>query len=149
MHFASRCYRSWLLLSWLIGALLLPSASATHLKLFVLTGQSNSLGTTDGDGADPSPGTDPADREVRFYWHNLANATKSLGDSGGEFTTLREQQGGFYKGSATHWGRKSALVAACISQGCGTLASLKPAEAAAAIRSGPRPPPTTTCMTTS
>ena len=77
---------------------------AAHLKLFVLTGQSNSLGTTDGDGAEPSPGTDAADKEVRFFWHNLANAAKSLGDSGGAFTTLREQQGGFYKGSATHWG---------------------------------------------
>ena len=104
MRFASRDSRSWLLLSCLIGALLIPSASAAHLKLFVLTGQSNSLGTTDGNGADPSLCPDPADREVRFYWHNLANATKSLGDSGGEFTTLREQQGGFYKGSATHWG---------------------------------------------
>lgn len=100
----SQYRRSWLLLSWLLGALLLPSASAAHLKLFVLTGQSNSLGTTDGDGADPGPGTGPADQAVRFFWHNLANATKSLGDSGGEFTTLREQQGGFYKGSATHWG---------------------------------------------
>ncbi len=104
MRFVSQYHRSWLLLSWLLGALLLPSASAAHLKLFVLTGQSNSLGTTDGDGADPGPGPDPADQEVRFFWHNLANATKSLGDSGGEFTTLREQQGGFYKGSATHWG---------------------------------------------
>lgn len=104
MRFVSQRHRSWLLLSWLVGALLLSSASAAHLKLFVLTGQSNSLGTTDGDGADPSPGTDPADQEVHFYWHNLANATKSLGDSGGGFTTLREQQGGFYKGSATHWG---------------------------------------------
>ena len=80
------------------------TARATHLKLVILTGQSNSLGTTDGDGADPSPGADAADKDVRFCWHNLANAAKSLGDSGGAFTTLREQQGGFYKGSATHWG---------------------------------------------
>lgn len=93
-----------ILLSWVLGGLLISTASAAHLKLFVLTGQSNSLGTTDGDGADSSPGADPADKEVRFYWHNLANAARSLGDSGGEFTTLREQQGGYYKGSATHWG---------------------------------------------
>lgn len=104
MRLVSKHHCSWLLLSWLMGALLLPAASAAHLKLFVLTGQSNSLGTTDGDGAASSPEPDPADQEVRFFWHNLANATKSLGDSGGEFTTLREQQGGFYKGSATHWG---------------------------------------------
>ncbi len=90
----------------LLAALLLVTASAraAHVKLFVLTGQSNSLGTTDGDGAEPSPGADAADKEVRFFWHNLANVAKSLGDSGGAFTTLREQQGGFYKGSATHWG---------------------------------------------
>ncbi len=80
------------------------TARAAHLKLVILTGQSNSLGTTDGDGAEPSPGADAADKDVRFCWHNLANAAKSLGDSGGAFTTLREQQGGFYKGSATHWG---------------------------------------------
>ena len=90
----------------LLAALLLVTAPAraAHVKLFVLTGQSNSLGTTDGDGAEPSPGADAADKEVRFFWHNLANVAKSLGDSGGAFTTLREQQGGFYKGSATHWG---------------------------------------------
>ena len=80
------------------------TARAAHLKLVILTGQSNSLGTTDGDGAEPSPGADAADKDVRFCWHNLANAAKSLGDSGGAFTTLREQQGGFYKGSATHCG---------------------------------------------
>lgn len=109
MRFVYQRLRSWLLLSLLVGTLSLPSASAAHLKLFVLTGQSNSLGTTDGDGGDPAPGSDPTDQEVRFFWHNLANATKSLGDSGGEFTTLREQQGGFYKGSATHWGPEIGL----------------------------------------
>lgn len=98
---------NWQLLSSLLAATLVlvaTPARAAHLKLFVLTGQSNSLGTTDGDGAEPSPGADPADAAVRFFWHNLASAGKSLGDSGGAFATLREQQGGFYKGSATHWG---------------------------------------------
>ena len=53
----------------LLAALLLVTASAraAHVKLFVLTGQSNSLGTTDGDGAEPSPGADAADKEVRFF----------------------------------------------------------------------------------
>lgn len=103
--FAHRLGRA-LSLGLLLGALFVTTASvrAAHLKLFILTGQSNSLGTTDGDGAEPSPGADPADAAVRFYWHNLASVAKSLGDSGGTFTTLREQQGGFYKGSATHWG---------------------------------------------
>ncbi len=82
----------------------LSRAEATHYKLFVLTGQSNSLGVTNGGEADSSIGFDPADAGIKFAWHNVVSATKSLGDSGGVFTTLQEQQGGFYTGSATHWG---------------------------------------------
>ena len=77
---------------------------AKHYQLFVLTGQSNSLGVTNGGESDPTIGTDPADSEILFYWDNVANATTSLGDSGGEFKSLQETQGGFYNGSATHWG---------------------------------------------
>ncbi len=77
---------------------------AAHIKLFVLTGQSNSLGTTNAGESDPTPGSDPADLHIRFFWHNWADATTSLGDSGGVFTALQSQQGGFYSGSATHWG---------------------------------------------
>ena len=95
----------------LLAQMAAPHAAepARHYKLFVLTGQSNSLGTTNGGEDDPTPGSDPADAHIRFFWHNLANASKSLGDSGGEFTTLREQQGGFYKGCATHWGPEIAF----------------------------------------
>ena len=92
------------LLIALFAALLCPTADAAHYKLFVLTGQSNSLGTTNGGEADTSPGTDPADAHVKFFWHNWADATTSLGDSGGVFTSLQSQQGGYYAGSATHWG---------------------------------------------
>ena len=81
-----------------------PSAHAAHYRLFVLTGQSNSLGTTNAGEADPSPGTDPADAHVSFFWQNWVNATTPLGDSGGVFTKLQSQQGGAYPGSATHWG---------------------------------------------
>ncbi|SHK20106.1 protein of unknown function [Rubritalea squalenifaciens DSM 18772] len=80
------------------------SALAEHYKLFVLTGQSNSLGVTNFGEADPTSGSDPADDHVKFYWHNVASATTSLGDSGGVFTSLQDQQGGYYPGSATHWG---------------------------------------------
>ena len=79
-------------------------AHAAHYRLFVLTGQSNSLGTTNAGEADPSPGSDPADGHVLFYWHNWVDATTSLGGSGGAFTSLQAQQGGYYAGSATHWG---------------------------------------------
>lgn len=81
----------------------------THYKLFVLTGQSNSLGNTAGGETDPSPGSDPADAHVKFYWHNRVDATTSLGDSGGVFTTLQAQQGGYYSGNSTHWGPEIAF----------------------------------------
>ncbi len=74
------------------------------MKLFVLTGQSNSLGVTNGGELDPASGDDPADEHVEFLWHNVADASTSLGASGGVFTTLQDQQGGFYAGRATHWG---------------------------------------------
>jgi len=82
----------------------IPSAFGAHHRVFILTGQSNSLGTTNGTEADPSPGSDAADARVKFFWHNVADATTSIGDSGGLFTTLQAQQGGHYPGSATHWG---------------------------------------------
>jgi lysophospholipase L1-like esterase len=81
-----------------------PIARAAHLRLFVLTGQSNSLGTTNAGEPDLTPGSDPADAHIRFYWHNWADATTSLGDSAGQFVPLQAQQGGYYAGSATHWG---------------------------------------------
>ena len=79
-------------------------ASGKHYKLFVLTGQSNSLGTTAGGEADPTSGSDPADQHVKFFWHNVVDAAESLGDSGGVWTSLQDQQGGKYPVSATHWG---------------------------------------------
>ncbi len=86
------------------GLVCTAPAEAAHYKLFVLTGQSNSLGTTNGGEADPTPGSDPADAHIPFYWENWANATTSLGTSTNRFTALMQQQGGYYAGSATHWG---------------------------------------------
>ncbi|MFT5131430.1 MAG: hypothetical protein ACI8W8_005066, partial [Rhodothermales bacterium] len=91
--------------------------ASNHLKLFVLTGQSNSLGTTAGGEADPEPGADSADSQVRFFWHNVANEKTSLGDSGGVFTDLRSQQGGHYPGSATHWGPEFGFARAAYRSG--------------------------------
>ena len=84
--------------------ILMGLAEAKHYMLFVLTGQSNSLGTTEGGEGDPTSGSDPADAHVKFFWHNVADASTSLGDSGGAWTSLQDQQGGFYPGSATHCG---------------------------------------------
>ncbi|MFO1491653.1 MAG: sialate O-acetylesterase [Kiritimatiellia bacterium] len=75
-----------------------PLAAATPAKktVYILTGQSNSLGATYGDETDKLPGTDPADREVAFWWNNFADAGVSIGDCGGVFTGLRAQQGMYY-----------------------------------------------------
>ena len=58
----------------------LSIADAGHFKVFILTGQSNSIGTTNCAETDISPGTDPADSRVKFFWSNVADATTSLGD---------------------------------------------------------------------
>ena len=87
-----------------LAALLPQTAMATHYKLFVLTGQSNSLGTTNGGETDPTSGSDPSDQHVLFAWDNFDTSSVSFNSSGGVFTTLQDQPGGEYGGSATHWG---------------------------------------------
>lgn len=96
--------RSFLLLAALALVWTTPFVQAGHYKLFVLTGQSNSLGTTNGGEVDPTSGADPADTHIKFYWHNVADAETTIGTSGGVFKPLQDQQGGVYAGSATHWG---------------------------------------------
>lgn len=111
-----------------IAALLgfaIPQASAAHYRVFVVTGQSNSLGTTNGTETDTSPGTDAADPRVRFFWHNVADATTSIGSSGGAFTTLQAQQGGYYAGSATHWGPEIGFARTLVRAGAGNIAIIK------------------------
>ncbi len=72
---------------------------AKHLKVFVLTGQSNSLGTTaDPEEKDVSPGEDPLDGSIPFFWCNRSTRAGDglsvlYGDSGGKITNLQAQQG--------------------------------------------------------
>ena len=80
------------------------TASAGHFKLYVLTGQSNSLSTSNGTETDKSPGSEPADAQVKFWWENWAGAGILIGNSTNHITPLLVQQGGYYAGSATHWG---------------------------------------------
>jgi hypothetical protein len=84
-----------------------PPVSATppvfttgrRLKVFVLTGQSNSLGTTEDLGdKDITPGKDPLDEQIPFFWANRSSRVgdgyaRLYGDSGGKIVTLRAQQG--------------------------------------------------------
>lgn len=109
----------------LLFAITTGLAHAAHLKLFVLTGQSNSLGTTNGGEAALGPGDDPADSRIQFFWHNVASDSVALGDSGGAFTSLRVQQGGFYKGSATHWGPEIGFGRAAYRSGLRDFAIIK------------------------
>jgi hypothetical protein len=82
----------------LIAGLMIPSAQAVDFDVYILTGQSNSLGTTSLE-TPFDPGTDPADTTTEFFWSNV-NASNTVyppvlyGDSGGAITTLQMQQGG-------------------------------------------------------
>lgn len=70
-----------------------------QVKIFVLTGQSNSLGTTADPGeSEISPGEDPLDAEIPFFWCNRSTRAGDgpavlYGDSSGSIVSLRAQQG--------------------------------------------------------
>lgn len=83
-----------------VGAFTAPtSLIAAHYKVYVLTGQSNSLGTTNQGTDDPStPGTDTVDASIPFFWSNRSTSggdgpSGIIGDSAGQITTLQTQQG--------------------------------------------------------
>ena len=67
------------------------------VAVFVLTGQSNSLGTTsDPKENDITPGTDLLDAKIPFFWSNVGardGRSALILDSGGKIATLRAQQG--------------------------------------------------------
>ena len=77
------------------------SSAAQSFDVYILTGQSNSLGTTRFDGersADYGPGADESDQSVSFFWSNVhASNTgyppKLYGDSDGKIVPLTMQQG--------------------------------------------------------
>ena len=86
-------------------------AAGKTLRIFVLTGQSNGLGTpatTETNMILPKVLAHPADTNVPFFWDNTADNTPAgdaaLGDSGGQWTNICPQLGGYYNYSAEHWG---------------------------------------------
>ena len=90
-------------------------------KVFVLTGQSNSLGTTaDTSTADNSPGEHPADAHVRFFWNNRSTRAgdglaTSIGNSDGVIQDLVVQQG---EGkNKTFWGPEFGFARALYDSG--------------------------------
>lgn len=92
----------------MLGTVVLAAATvpaqAKHYRLFLLTGQSNSLGTTAGDAFDPAEEKNPADQDVLIFWSNRADTDVALGNSGGEFKPLAAQQGGVFTNCPIHWG---------------------------------------------
>ncbi|HEX5223248.1 MAG TPA: exo-alpha-sialidase [Verrucomicrobiae bacterium] len=92
-------------------SLLAGAAQAKTLRLFVLTGQSNSLGTpttnTEAMMVLPRVQSHHAEEQVPFYWDNTADGTPAgdvgLGASSG-WTNICLQQGDYYPYSADHWG---------------------------------------------
>ena len=74
-------------------------ASAQRVRIFILTGQSNSLGTTgDQQEKDITPGESPWDAHIPFFWANRSTRVKDRAsplydDSGGKIVSLRAQKG--------------------------------------------------------
>ena len=63
--------------------------------VYVLTGQSNSLGTSDDPArcGELPPAADASDRSVHFWWSNVESADVAYGDSCSKITALQVQQG--------------------------------------------------------
>jgi hypothetical protein len=83
------------------------------ISVFVLTGQSNSLGTTeDPQESDITPGTDPLDARIPFFWANRFSPTTDanaplVGGSDGKIVPLCAQQG--RNGNTIVWGPEIAF----------------------------------------
>jgi hypothetical protein len=91
------------------------TARADHLRVYILTGQSNSLGTTELEGDEFGAGTHPADAKTRFFWSNPKstgsadpNTIVLHGDSSGEIRTLQMQQGNGV--NPTFWGPEIGMA---------------------------------------
>lgn len=78
-------------------------AQAADIDVYILTGQSNSLGTTNLES--PSdPGVHPADSQTDFFWANASGGSSSniayppalSSSSGGAITSLQVQGGPFW-----------------------------------------------------
>ncbi len=99
------------------------------LDVFVLTGQSNSLGTVDPrDIREPGPIESHQDPQVPFFWSNRStragdgNSTL-IGNSGGKFVSLRAQQG---EGSnPVFWGPEIGFSRSLIDAGHQDFAIIK------------------------
>lgn len=81
----------------MLGLTAEASLHAAAFDVYVLTGQSNSLGTTALDSSH-TPGVHSADAQTSFFWSNVSASNTAYpptlyGSSGGAITTLQVQQG--------------------------------------------------------
>ncbi|MFN3166211.1 MAG: sialate O-acetylesterase [Phycisphaeraceae bacterium] len=78
-----------------------PTGHAGHFDVYILTGQSNALGTTALENADPDaygPGEHAADTHTLLFWSNVKSTNAAYppalyGDSDAALSTLAPQQG--------------------------------------------------------
>lgn len=103
------------------------------LDVFILTGQSNSLGTVDPADVDsPLPPPSSADKAIPFFWSNRSTrpgptADHLLGTSGGRFLSLQPQQG---EGSnPVFWGPEISFARSLYASGKHNFAVVKASRA--------------------
>lgn len=120
--------------------LLAPAVGlAVEYDVYILTGQSNSLGTTGSGDSLMSPGADEVDGQTAVFWSNVTSSNTAYpptlyGDSAGGLTTLRVQQGdggvnptfwgpefGFARTLATLGGRDMLVIKASRGGGSNAL----------------------------
>lgn len=97
-----------------IAAGTVAARADTGVDVYVLTGQSNMLGTTAAADPLPEPGGKGSDAATRIFWSNVSPANRDwpprlLGDSGGRFMPLAVQQGDGGE-NATFWGPEFGLA---------------------------------------
>ena len=91
-----------------ISLLVVMQTPAAPVDVYIFTGQSNALGTTELETADSYPHPHPADAAIRMFWSNVT-ADNSLyppklyGNSAGRFAPLQIQQGDG-KANPRFWG---------------------------------------------
>ncbi|MCA9241813.1 MAG: hypothetical protein KDA37_16500 [Planctomycetales bacterium] len=109
-HQSRQCRNLW------IAPLLLccgATSSGFELDVYIITGQSNSLGTTSLE-VSAGPGEHAADTQTEFYWSNVRSTNVGYppalyGDSAGSLAPLQTQQG---DGAAnpSFWGPEFGLA---------------------------------------
>jgi len=105
------------------------SAGAADLDVYILTGQSNSLGTTNLEGANFDPGVHLADATTDFFWSNVSTASSDpnnvvlYGDSAGSIVPLQMQQGD--GNSPSFWGPEFGLARTLFDSGSENVMVIK------------------------